>query len=195
MTGLFDSWRRRVFPDPVLGVIGVIVFLFSLVVYLLTVQRTLPFWDCGEFIACSYILGVPHPPGTPLFMLIGRIFSILPLASDISFRVNLLSPISGALAATMAYFVLARLITLWSGDSYPNTSLGLSEKLAVYAGSFSGALLFAFGTTNWSNAVEAEVYGLAMFLMMALIWLTLVWAAHRHEPQSDRYLIAIALIA
>jgi tetratricopeptide (TPR) repeat protein len=195
MTSSFDSWRKRVFPDTALALIGAAVFLISVIVYLLTVQRSVSFWDCGEFVACSYILGVPHPPGTPLFILIGRIFSILPLVSDISFRVNLISPISGALAATMAYFVLARLITLWSSDRYPDLSLSLPERLSVYAGSFAGALLFAFGSTNWSNAVEAEVYSLAMFLMMTLIWLTLLWASRRDDPASDRYLIAISYLA
>jgi hypothetical protein len=195
MASSFDSWRKRVFPDTTLALIGGVVFLVSLVAYLMTVQRSVSFWDCGEFVACSYVLGVPHPPGTPLFILIGRIFSIIPWASDISLRVNLISPISGALAATMAYFVLARLITLWSSDRYPDLSLGLSERLSIYAGSFAGALLFAFGSTNWSSAVEAEVYSLAMFLMMALIWLTLVWASRRDDPLSDRYLIAISLLA
>lgn len=191
----FDAWRRRIFPDTTLLVLGGIVLGASLIVYLLTVQRSLSFWDCGEFIACSSVLGVPHPPGTPLYVMIGRIFSILPLADDISLRINLISPLTGAAAATVAFFVLARLITLCYGDEYPSRTLSFAQRLSVYAGSFSGALLFAFGSTNWANAVEAEVYSLSMFMIVTLVWLTLIWARKRDDPASERYLVAISFLA
>lgn len=183
------------FPDLWLGVLGAIVFLLTLVVYVRTVAPTVSFWDCGEFISCSYILGIPHPPGTPLYVLIGRLFSILPISSDIAVRVNLISSIFSAAAATVAFFILARLITYWYSDRYPDPALTWTQRLPVYAGSVCGALFFAFGTTYWSSAVEAEVYGAAMFLTMVLIWLTLVWAYHREEPGSDRYLILISYLA
>jgi hypothetical protein len=77
---------------------GAAVFLTSLVVYLLTVQHTVPLWDCGEFIACSATLGIAHPPGTPLFLLIGRLAALLPFVSDVSYRINLLSAFSSAAA-------------------------------------------------------------------------------------------------
>ena len=186
---------RRYLADPILYVLGALVLLFTSVVYLLTVARTVSFWDCGEFIACSHILGIPHPPGTPVYVLLGRIFAMLPLSSDIAHRINLLSALSSAVAATIAFFVLARLITWWYSDKYPDPKLGWGPRLSIYAGSLCGSLMFAFASTNWSNAVEAEVYGLSMFLMMTLIWLALVWASKRDEPGSERYLILIAFIA
>jgi tetratricopeptide (TPR) repeat protein len=186
---------RRYLADPILYVLGALVLLFTSVVYLSTVARTVSFWDCGEFIACSHILGIPHPPGTPVYVLLGRIFAMLPLSSDIAHRVNLLSALSSAVAATIAFFVLARLITWWYSDKYPDPKLGWGQRLSIYAGSLCGSLMFAFASTNWSNAVEAEVYGLSMFLMMTLIWLALVWASKRDEPGSERYLILIAFIA
>ena len=192
---MIDNLKRRFFADPALTVTGIVVFVISMVVYALTVQRSVPFWDCGEFIACSATLGVPHPPGTPLFVLIGRLFSILPIASDISLRINLISAISGAFAAMAAYFISARLITWWYSDQYPDPSLTLGQKLSVYAGSFAGALFFAFGSTNWANSVEAEVYSLSMFIMMLLLWLTLVWSDQRDDPASDRYLLAISFLS
>ncbi|MCK4232701.1 DUF2723 domain-containing protein, partial [candidate division WOR-3 bacterium] len=65
-----------------------IIFIAALVIYLLTVSPTVAFWDVGEFIACSANLGVPHPPGTPLYVLIGRIFSLIPISAEIAFRIN-----------------------------------------------------------------------------------------------------------
>ena len=76
--------------------LGIFVYLFTFIVYLMTVQRTVSFWDCGEFVACSAILGIPHPPGAPLWILIGRIFSMLPTASDVGFRINLISVLTSA---------------------------------------------------------------------------------------------------
>jgi len=191
----FDEWRHRLATDPLLPLLGGIVLLITLFIYGRTVQPTVPFWDCGEFIACSHILGVPHPPGTPLFVLIGRIFAMLPLAADPSLRINLLSSISGALAAMLAFFILSRIITKWFADEYPSRNLSMAQRLAVYSGSFSGALLFAFGATNWSNSVEAEVYSLSMFLILALLWLTLLWEERREQPAGDRFLIALSFVA
>lgn len=186
---------RRFFVDPILSALGAVVLFITSGVYFATVARTVSFWDCGEFIACSHILGVPHPPGTPLFVVLGRVFAMLPFVSDPAHRINLLSSISSAAAATVAYFVLARLITWWYSDKYPDPTLGWGQRLSIYAGSFCGSLMFAFASTNWSNSVEAEVYGLSMLLMITLVWLTLVWSSKREEVGSDRYLILIAFIA
>ena len=181
--------------DPVNLVLGWAVFLFSLIVYSLTRAATVPFWDCGEFIACSYILGVPHPPGTPLYVLLGRVFTMFPFIEDISGRVNWLSGLCSAGAAMVAYFVLARLVTAWHSDTYAPQRLSAFPRLSVYAGAVSGALFLAFSDTNWGNSVEAEVYGASMFLFMALIWLVLVWFERRDDQRSDKYLIAISYLA
>ena len=90
-------------------------FLVSFVVYLLTMADTVPYWDSGEFIATSYILGVPHPPGSPLYLIIGRVFSMLPLNADIAFRVNLISPIVSAFAIMFLYLSSVKLIVNYRG--------------------------------------------------------------------------------
>ena len=90
-------------------------FLISFVVYLLTMADTVPYWDSGEFIATSYILGVPHPPGSPLYLIIGRVFSMLPFNPDIAFRINLISPIVSALAIMFLYLSSVKLIMNYRG--------------------------------------------------------------------------------
>lgn len=168
---------------------GLFVLLSSFVVYLLTVQQTLSFWDCGEYIACSYILGVPHPPGNPLFVLIGRLFSILPVAADIGFRVNLLSVVSSAFAAMFGYFIVVKLVKDWFGEEFDTI-----RRIGAYAAGLIGALLMAFSYTNWNSAVEAEVYGLSMLAITLIIWLVLTWVEKRHESGSSKYLILIAYL-
>jgi hypothetical protein len=168
---------------------GAAVFLISLVVYLLTVQRTVPLWDCGEFIACSVTLGIAHPPGTPLFLLIGRLASLLPFVSDVSYRINLLSAFSSAAAATVGYVVAVRLLFL-----LPGVAEDALKKVGVYFCCLIGALLFAFGRTQWSNSVEAEVYALAMLLIFLLVWLTLRWYDQRGTSSANKYLILIAYL-
>jgi hypothetical protein len=168
---------------------GAAVFLISLVVYLLTVQHTIPLWDCGEFIACSATLGIAHPPGTPLFLLIGRLASLLPFVSDISYRVNLLSAFSSAAAATMGYVVAVRLLFFLPGVAEDSL-----KKVGVYFCCLIGALLFAFGRTQWSNSVEAEVYALSILLIFVLVWLALRWYDQRETSGTNKYLILIAYL-
>lgn len=161
----------------------------SLVVYIMTVARTIPLWDCGEYIACSYILGIAHPPGNPLFLLVGRIFSMLPIAADISHRVNLMSVISGSVAATLGYIVSVRLMRF-----VPGVEGDRSRMILAYICSVAGALIFAFSRTNWSNSVEAEVYSVAMAMYFWLIWLAFRWYDTRHEAGSIKYLIMVAYV-
>ena len=91
-------------------IIGFAVFLIASVIYFLTVQPTVSFWDCGEFIASSYLLQVPHPPGTPLFLILGRFFSMIPFAENIAFRVNTISVLSSAVTVLFLYLIAVKLI-------------------------------------------------------------------------------------
>ena len=152
--GLID---KKVSFDRTNAVLAGLVFLGAFIVYAMTVQRTLSFWDCGEFIACSYILGIPHPPGTPLFVLLGRLFSIAPFVHDISYRVNYLSVISSSLTAMFSYLLTVRLVGYFFGDKR-NDRL---NRIIAYIGGVASGFFVAFSETNWGNSVEAEVYGLA----------------------------------
>lgn len=179
------QWFKR---NPTQWILAGLVFIISFIVYLLTISPTVPFWDCGEFIATSYTLGVPHPPGSPLFILVGRIFSLLPTSADIAYRVNLISPIVSALANMFLFLIIVKLANRLGFNH------GAYQKLAVYSGAFIGALAFAFTDSHWFNAVEAEVYASSIFLTAIVVWLILVWEERAERPDSDRYLLIIAYI-
>ncbi len=156
--------------------LGGIVFIISSVAYTLSVAPTTSFWDCGEFIACSYNLGVMHPPGAPLYLLIGRILILLPIFKDIGLRVNIFSVFISAATVLLTYMVLVQLIRRWrgeAGDWY--------GRLVIYGSSFLGSLAFAFTDSFWFNAVEAEVYAFSMFFTALVVWLAFYW-----EERSDR---------
>jgi len=159
-------------------------FVASLIVYIVSVAPTVSLWDCGEFITCSATLGVPHPPGAPFYLLIGRFFSLLPVGSDIAYRVNLISPIASAFTVMILYLIIVKLIKEYAGS--PKT---LEKKLSLYAGGVVGALTFAFSDTFWFNATEAEVYAVSMLLTSLTLYLALRWMENSHELSSIRLLI------
>jgi tetratricopeptide (TPR) repeat protein len=123
--------------------------------------------------------------------MLGRLFSLLPVGGEVAARINLLSAASSALAAMFAFLVLFRIIRAW----WPKTEFTGWKTAAAYIGSIVGTMMFAFGDVAWNNSIEAEVYSVAMLLMMIIIWLTVRWADCRTEPRSDRYLIAIVFLA
>ncbi len=154
-------------------------------------QRSIPFWDCGEFIACAYILGIPHPPGTPLFVLIGRIFSIIPFVEDISYRINYISVISSAVTAVFSYLLTVRMVGYFFGEERDNKL----NRFIAYIGGICGGLFVAFSRTNWANSVEAEVYGMALALSVAIIWLTIKFYEQRGTMAQAKTLILVFYLA
>ncbi len=170
--------------------IAAAVFLASFVVYAMTVQPTFGFWDCGEFIACSVTLGIPHPPGTPLYILLGRLASVIPFVEDVSHRINYLSAISSAFTAMFSYLLAVRLIQYFYKGSVDNLGRHIS-----YVGGIAGGFFVAFSSTNWANSVEAEVYGLALALSVAIFWLTLRYWDRRGQPGAARWMILAMYLA
>jgi len=169
--------------------LSVLVFFVSFVVYMRTMAPTVSFWDCGEFIACSYILGVPHPPGTPLFVLIGRIFTLIPLFGEIAARINFISVLTSSLTVWLSYLVIVKLVGRWGGDSS-----SFWPRVSRYVGGVVGSLFLGFGKTFWGNAVEAEVYGLGLMLMMLILYLGLLWMEKKGTGKGDRILVLIAYL-
>ncbi|NTW49751.1 MAG: DUF2723 domain-containing protein [Chlorobiales bacterium] len=169
--------------------IAVLVFLFSEILYLLTMAPTLSFWDCGEFIATAYTLGVPHPPGSPLFLLIGRVFSMIPVFGDIGARVNLISTLVSAATVMLTYLITIRFIILYRKTEPDNWSL--SEKISAYASGVVGALTLAVSDSFWFNAVEAEVYASSIFFTAIVIWLILKWNDEADKEGNERWLMVL----
>ncbi len=168
--------------------IAVALFLLTEAIYLMTMAPTLSFWDCGEFIATAYTLGVPHPPGAPLFLLIGRVFSMIPFFEDIGARVNFLSTLSASGTIVLTYLIVFRLIVLYR-KSAP-LSWSVVEKITAYGGSAAGALALAFSDSFWFNAVEAEVYAPSLFFTALVVWFLLRWYEDGPKEGNDRWLMA-----
>jgi tetratricopeptide (TPR) repeat protein len=169
-------------------VVGSAVFLFTLAVYTITMTPTVPFWDSGEYIATSYILGVPHAPGTPLYVLIGRLFTFLPIW-DIARRVNWLSAVSSAASLLFLYLITVRI----TRKIFPWEDNPRHRPLAYLSGAVA-AFMAGFATTFWENAIEAEVYASSCFLMAFVIWLVLRWEERLDEGNEDGLLLVITYL-
>ncbi len=164
-----------------------LVFVVTTFVYLSTLAPTVAFWDSGEFITTSYTLGIPHPPGAPLYTLLGRIFSMLPFG-EIAFRVNLLSATAGIATVVLIYLCTVRLLSTWLDRENP------VQRIAILVGGVVASLSTAFSFSFWNNAIEAEVYGLSMCITLLSVWAALRWDDAHKDHNSDRLLLFIAYL-
>jgi len=163
------------------------VFAAVFGVYFYSAAPTAAFWDCGELIAASYTMGVPHPPGTPLFVTIGRIFSMLPVAKEVAFRIGLIPVLFGAFSCGLIYLLVVKLISF-----YANPERRYDKWLPHVAGAFAG-LACAFAYSYWDNCVEAEVYGPCVVVALSVLYMALVWRDQLQRPGSDNRLILAAI--
>ncbi len=178
---------KSVFSRPQF-LVAVAVFLVALGVYSATMGPTVNFWDCGEFVTTSHIVGIPHQPGTPLYVLVGRVFDVLSGHGDITkpsyetARVlNFMSAFFSALAVAFIYLLIWELARRSDPDA----------GWMAHAGALVGAFFLAFSETFWNNAIEAEVYGLAGFMMALLSWLAVRWYDTREQARSNNLLLLI----
>jgi Protein of unknown function (DUF2723) len=171
-------------------IIGWVAFSVALLVYSLTVEPTMSFWDCGEYIATSAKLQVGHPPGAPLFQMMGAFFAMFAMNKEqIALMVNMMSVFSSAFTILFLFWsstmVLKKMIAKEINDN--------NAKM-VLACSFIGAMVFTFSDSFWFNAVEAEVYAMATLLIALLFWLGLRWEQDMDLPRGNKWLLLISLV-
>jgi hypothetical protein len=173
------------------NITGWFIFLIATVVYVLTVEPTASFWDCGEFIACAYKLQVPHPPGAPLFLLIGRMFSFLAFGdvTKVAYWVNMVSVLSSSFTVLFLFWSITLLAKrLFKIDGEPD----FGQKIAILGAGAVGALAYTFSDSFWFSAVEAEVYAISSFFTAFVVWAMLKWESIADEEGADKWLVLIA---
>jgi hypothetical protein len=179
----FNKWNT---------ILGWTTFAIALITYSLTVEPTMSFWDCGEYISTSAKLEVGHPPGAPLFQILGAFFAMFATSKEsVALMVNMLSVFSSAFTILFMFWsstiVLRKIISQY-------TELDRNKAIVVLGSSFVGALAFTFSDSFWSSAVEAEVYAMASLLIAILFWLGLRWEQDMHTPKGNRWLLLISLM-
>lgn len=175
------------------NIIGWCVFLVAAFTYLSTMESTASFWDCGEYIATAFKLEVGHPPGAPLFLLIGKVFSLFAFGdtSKVGMMVNSMSALCSAFTILFLFWTitaLARKIVDKTGE------LTIGKMYAVYGAAAVGALAYTFSDSFWFSAVEGEVYAMSSFFSAITFWAILRWDREADQPHADRWIILIAYL-
>lgn len=171
-------------------IIALLVFAVAFVVFILTASPTVAFWDCGEYVAAGHSLGIPHPPGNPLFMMMLRVSSVmLPFIEDIGFRMNILVVLMSAFTAMVMYLIAIRAGIAIMG--IPDTTV---KRIALYTGGIVGGCFAVFGSTFWFSAVEQSEANPSMLFVALSTWLAMVWAQSK-DPNRDKYLLLLTFIS
>ena len=167
---------------PYLWAVG--TFVLVLLVYILTLAPTTAFWDASEYIAAARVLGIPHPPGNPLFVILAHVFGLLPLAESYAVRINLFAATTSAGAAAFWFLVAER----WLRDIVP-------VRWARYGAAIGGSLVGATSWTVWNQSVVNEkVYTVSLLSIAVVMWLVVRWGDDRPGPHRDRWLVLIAYV-
>jgi len=179
----FNKWNT---------ITGWFAFAVALITYTLTVEPTMSFWDCGEYIATAAKLEVGHPPGAPLFQMMGAFFAMFAMdKTQIALMVNMMSVFSSAFTILFLFWsstiILKKLIARFS-------EITTNNAIVILGASLVGALAYTFSDSFWFNAVEAEVYAMANVLIALLFWLGLRWEADMNTPRGNKWLLIISLV-
>ncbi len=180
----FTLWNRLT---------ATLVFVISAVVYLMTIEPTASFWDCGEFIASSYKLEVGHPPGNPVFQLFARFFTMFANAENAAVAVNALSAICSALTIFFLYLTIvffAKRVVKPSEDG----TYTLAKAIAIFGSGAVGALAYTFSDTFWFSAVEGEVYAMSSLVTALVFWAMTKWYEQADTPYANRWIVLISFL-
>ena len=180
----FTLWNRLT---------AAMVFAISAIIYLLTIEPTASFWDCGEFIASSYKLEVGHPPGNPVFQLFARLFTMFTDNMHAAVAVNAMSAICSALTVFFLYltivFLAKRIIKPSEDGTYT-----LARAIIIFGSGAVGALAYTFSDTFWFSAVEGEVYAMSSLVTALVFWAMTKWYEQADSPYADRWIVLISFI-
>jgi hypothetical protein len=179
----FNKWNT---------ITGWCAFAVALITYTLTVEPTMSFWDCGEYIATSAKLQVGHPPGAPLYQMMGAFFAIFAMDdTHVALMVNMMSVFSSAFTILFMFWsssmILKKIISQYS-------EVNKNNAIVILGSSFVGALAFTFSDSFWASAVEAEVYAMASLFIALLFWLGLRWEQDMDSPKGNKWLLVISLV-
>jgi len=163
---------------------ALLVFVAVCAGYVLTLAPTVTFWDAGEFIAAARILGIPHPPGTPLYTMLAHVWGLLVPFGEYAWRLNLMSACFSAAGAACWFLFAHEALGVWVRDLAPGQA-----RLLRLGGAAAAAIVAAFSFTQWQNSNETEVYAVAGFSVAAIAWLAMRWRAQRATPRAGRHLL------
>src|ERR1700760_2418846 len=180
------------------NITGWIVGLFATIVYVLTMEATASLWDCGEFISSCYKLEIPHPPGAPLFALMGRFFIILfgDNPHTAARGVNFMSALASGVSILFLFWTIthfARKLVMQpakntpASEAEPNTQ----QTFLILAAGIVGAIAYTFCDSFWYSAVEGEVYASSAFFTAMVFWAILKWEQQAGKAGSDKWIVFI----
>ena len=158
--------------------------------YLLTIEPTVSFWDCGEFIASSYKLEVGHPPGNPTWQIFARLFTLFVRPEHAAAAINACSAICSALTIFFLYLT----IVFFAGRMIPRKEYSVADVMAICGSGAVGALAYCFSDTFWFSAVEAEVYAMSSLFTAVVFWAMTRWYEEADQPHSGRWIVLISFL-
>mgnify|MGYP003290297985 CR=1 FL=1 len=174
------------------GICAAAAFVVSAVTYLLTIEPSASFWDCGEFIASSYKLEVGHPPGNPMFQLIARLFTMFGDNMHAAILVNAMSALCSALTILLLYLTIVWLAKRLVGPSEGGYSG--AQAVSIFGSGLVGSLVYCFSDTFWFSAVEGEVYAMSSLFTALVFWAMTRWYDKADEPHANRWIVLIAFL-
>ncbi|CAL1519196.1 DUF2723 domain-containing protein [Chitinophaga sp. MM2321] len=174
------------------NIVGWVICIIACSVYIMTMEATGSLWDCGEFISSAYKVQVPHPPGAPLFVLLGRLFSMFLEPSKAALGVNTMTALASGFTILFLFWTIthfARRLMVKAGEE-----ISREKMIAIMGAGAVGALAYTFSDSFWFSAVEGEVYGMSSFFTAIVFWAILKWEHEADEPYADRWIVLIAYL-
>jgi hypothetical protein len=174
------------------NIIGWAVFAVAAFTYISTVESTASLWDCSEFILSAYKLEVGHPPGAPLFMMTGHLFTLFASPENVAFMINVFSALCSAFTILFLFWSITHLVRRFVDKGIPE--LSVAEIVMITGSGIVGALIYTFSDTFWFSAVEGEVYAASSLMTALVFWAILKWEEQAASQYANRWLVLIAYI-